>query len=814
MEWQTLVSEIRHSVKSLRRNPFYTLFLVGTLAVSMAGTLCIFAIVDAVLFRALPYPESERIVIFHWFSPGGKVSNLTSAQLFFFLRQHANSFKPIAASAASTTGANMITADVPQYVKILPVSADYFDTLGIEPSLGRGFLEEEDVPGGDHSVVLSYSLWQNTFSGDRNVLNRQIQIGPQSYRVIGVMPRQFESYPEADVWLPLQLSAGTAGNNFIQLAKRRAEVDDRRSVDELARLSQQFLKEFPSKSGIHGLYLSDERFRDYLVGDSGTGLLAMLASVCFVLLITMANLGTLFMSRMSVYERELAIRAALGAASKRLQRLVLIDSLVLSVLGTVAGVFFAYVLLPIFLSLAPQDLPRAGEIRLGSDVLFLAIGLALFSTVALAMIPLFRIRRMNIQSALRDGTRAKGRLVTSFRTAHILLTAEAAASIVLLLGAILLVGSFLQVRSVPLGFVPESRYVVQVSLANQQLKTAGGVSSFTNDVLSRIQSSTGVVRAAAITGLPFESGLNVPMYPFGHKELNIDDVEYRTVTPDYFQTIGMTLINGRPFIEADNRESAAPIAVVNETLAHKWWPGKSSMGEHIVIAEGLGAVLADKQREVVGVVADVHEAGLDKSPPPTIFVPQAQQPNGYAAITNEAFFLSFVVQSAGSSDISHIVRNAVREVRSQLPIASTRPAVDLVRSSLANFRFHAWLTGAFAGFAVLLTFIGLYGLLSYQISLRKKEIGVRMALGAQRGQVLLSVIRESLLLVGIGAVIGTFGGWLLSRFLTSLLYGITANNPMIYIALILICLFIALAAAWMPAQRAVRIDPIVALKVD
>jgi predicted permease len=808
-----LLFEIRLSLRSLCRHPVFAIVFVIIFALSIAGTVSIYTLVDAVLFRPLPYPQDSQLVTIHRYDPRGKVSDFVSASTFVFLQENARSFSAIAAIAGASSGSNLSADKGPVYVRSLSVSQGYFQTLGVRPMLGREFLEEEARSGGPGAIVLSHSLWVTRFGTDPSILGSQVHIGDGSYKIVGVMPASFHSFPSADAWLPLPINrTDSVANKYIVIGRAQPDFTITQVSNELVLLSPQMPRN-PRDSSGSAKVLRPESYQDYLVGKSRRGLMALLGAVCMVLLIACTNLTALFMSRTAVYDRELSIRAALGATGNRLIRIVLIDSSVLSIMGAVLGLALASVALPLLSHIVPVELPGLSSLSIDPRVVLLVLVFAAVCALLFGSIPALRARRTDVYSTLKDGhsqSLTKGRRFPMF---HVLVSAETAVSIVLLTAAGLLVGSFVRLRSVPLGFDPDHLFVCQLSLNGQRYQTALSTAQLADDVLSKLQSVSGVASAGAISGLPFENGLNIPMYPSGHKEAVINAGEYRQISAGYFKAMGITMKRGRQFQNFDSAESL-PVAIVNEAMAQRFWHGSSPVGDHVLVGDGLGQGLADKPREIVGVVADVHETGLDKPASPTLFVPLAQQPDSYATLTNQFFFLSFLLRSSAGDDVMRIMQGAVHDVQPDLPLAVVHPIRDVIDSSIARPRIYSWIVSVFAAFALLLTATNLYGLLSYQISQRTRDIGIRMALGAQRKHVLFSVLRAYVLLVAAGAIVGVVAAIASTRLISTLLYGIGPNDPMTYISVVVMMLVVTSAAAWIPSHSATRVNPVAALRKE
>lgn len=778
---------------------------VATLALGIAGNTLVFSVVNAMLLNPLPYPEPERLVILHW-----QDQNDLSASAFFQVKNSTHSFSSVMAFYPVDVGVNVSGEGQPQYVKALSVSRDFFQTLGIFPELGSPFRAEQDEANAPRTVVLSYRLWSR-FDRDPSLLGRDLMVNGTACKIIGIMPRRFRSYPDADVWLPLQLSPGAAdsGSNYRVVARLADGVSRQKAEIELAGLERQF-----SPASLRTAQKATpviEDFRGFLVDRGRKGLAILSAAAGSVFLLVCINVAVLILVRVAANTEASAIRMALGASRGRLLMSRLSESFLLSAISSVLGLIMAKESLPVLLALWPADLPLASSIVIDRHVLLFTLLICILSPFLFGLAPALKLTRANIGQVLARATRTVSMSGEQLRTIRLLVFCQVALTIVILTGATLLLQTLFHLYSVPLGFQSERVMVAQVSLTGEKYRTTSATTRLIQQVLEQLRRVPGVESVAAVQGLPLESGLNLPLYPVSMPHALDHADEYRPVTFDYFRTLHIPLRAGR-FFTATDAAGAAPVAIINETTARRWWPDKPAVGQFLKVSNELGPEFADEQREIVGVVSDFREKGPWLPPPPTVFVAMNQMPDKITAFCNKVFLASFVIRTSVRGDLGNPIRNAIQSADPDLPVASLRPFSQVLDKSLANTRFVALVTTSFSSLALLLATIGLYGLLSYQMRLRTREIAMRLVLGADRLQVVCMVAANAAKLILFAVLAGLGGSLIIRNLLRSLLYNVQDSSLFVTVATGPLLGLFALTVSLLTAVRASAIEPVSVLR--
>lgn len=804
-----LFRDVRYSIRSLRRSPGFAWIAVSTLGLGIAANVIVFSIVDGVILRPLPFKNADQIVVARWQNVQQPQSEV-SAAVFFLLKDHSRSLQNVAAVYPQEIGVNLGGVQSPRYVAALRVSESFFRTLESEPALGRVFTHEEDQSGAEGTVVLSCRLWETVFNRDPQAVGRVLKVNGAPYTVIGIMPQGFRSYPDADIWIPLQLNPTNAdpGSDYLVLASLKTGVFISQAEQELDSLVKAYPVSYLSGISSANVRLHLERLDHLRTSRFRRNLGILFGAVALVLLAACTNLMILVLVRGFGRTQELAIRVALGSGRSRLLQLFLIESLLLALLGGVIGVTLAVELLPLVLSFVPIDLLQAGTIQINQQALLFGFAVSLLMAVAVGITPALKVAGTRIQEMLRQASRETTPNLRQTRLAQALVGVETALAVILLGTALLLLRSFLDLEAVNPGFDPHRVWVVQLSLAADEYRTTKSSSRLVDRITEKLQSLVQVEAVGTIGGLPLERGLNLPIYPSEAPEKIIHAVEYRIVSGDYFKALRIQVIAGRPFLRSD--DAGHPVAIINQTLAHKWWPGENAIGHWVRTGEEVG--LPDHPRQIVGVVADAHDAGLGQTPPSVLFVPEQQVPDSITTFVNKLFLVSMLVRTRNGQDVSDRIRDAVLSADPALSIASLRPMIEVVTESLSRPIFYAWLTSGFALFSLILMAIGVYGLLSYHVTLRTPEIGLRVAVGATRFQIVMLILKRGAQPSLIGMTLGLISSLFLARILGSMLY-----NPHYVFLKLLIgdTLFVgsvALLAILLTAARASAIEPLTILR--
>jgi putative ABC transport system permease protein len=802
---ENVVADVRFAVRALLRAPSFALAAILTVALGIGASTAIFTVVDAVLLRPMPIPHPEDFTYVGWvWDKGGDIPALSSFQ-YEFVRQHNRSFEAVA--TFRTEEAHLgDAADASPPVHGLRVSGAFFRTMGFAPRLGREFDATELETGEPLVVILGDALWRTRFGADSGVVGRQIRLDGEQRTVVGVLPDDFRFPPatEYDGYLiPFAIRADPVdeGHNTNAIARLRHGTSDAARSADLAALSQAFRTAYPA------LALPNEGFklfahRDVYVGSVRRTLWVLFGAVSLVLLIACANTATLLLVRASAREREIAVRASIGAGPGRILQQLLTEGLVLSVLSSALGVLLGTLALRGFLAAAPAALPTGFQPQLDARTLGYAVALSIGTGLVFglaAAVPSFRLR---LHSGLLSG--ARGATGGSTRTRETLIFLETSSAVVLLAGATLLAASFARLVRVDPGF--DADRVMALRLG--QLPSTYDPERrdlLVDGLLERIRRSPGVEYAAAAPNLPLERGMNFPVDTREHPELATGAVELRFISPDYFATLGVPLLAGRDFGRGDVRGSE-PVAIVNQAFARRFWGNASPLGHTIQIGHFRDHWVASRmehQTRVIGVVGDIHELGLDRAPRPTVLIPRTQSSEGTPVL---------LVRGAVAQLATMLRREALAEEPQLAP--TIEPLSAVVSRSVAGPRFRALLIGTFAGSALLLAGIGIFGVIASVVQQRTREIGIRLSLGASGAAVALRVARRCLASVTAGTVVGLLTFWALRRFLSSMLYDTSTGDPRILAIAVSILALVAALAAWIPARRASHVDPAITLRLD
>jgi putative ABC transport system permease protein len=800
-----MLTDLRYAFRQLIKSPSFTAIAILTLALGIGACTAIFSVVNTVLLRPLNYPEPDRIVSIRETNlPQFPVFSVSPPNYLDWEKQ-TKSYEYLAAY----TGADLnLTGDgEPQQLSGLKATAHYFDVYGVKPILGRMWLPEEDAQGKDHVVVLSYHFWQRVFGGAADVVGRSIQLNGEPYTVVGIAQVGFGLTSKVEAWTPLAFKPEETANNargdhYINVVGRlRPGVTVAQARAELELLATQLAKQYPDSNKGWGIFLMLSQ--DYIVRDVKPVLYTLLGAVGCVLLIACANLANLLLARASARSREISIRAALGAGRGRLIRQLLTESVVLAVGGGVAGVILARWGLDALLALAPSSLPRISEIHLDSGVLIFSLALSIITGLVFGIAPAWLAARADVNEALKQGTRgsteggARGRL----RSALVVL--EVTFALMLLGGAGLLARSFMQLAHVDPGFTPENATLLQLSLPQKKYAMPEQQTAFADALLERVKVLPGVQWAGITHSMPLLGGYVLTFSIEGRPPIAPSDqpsASYYAVTPDYFRAMGIRLIRGRTFTPRDDAK-APRVAIINEAFARQFFPNEDPIGKRIDIDLG-----PDAWREIVGIVGDIKQNGPDQATSAQSYEPFAQKP--FSSI-------DLVIRTKGApAALLGALRPAVYAVDKDQPVGAIRPLEEILADSIARQRFAMTLLSVFSVVALVIAAVGIYGVMAYNVVQRTGEFGIRMALGAQRGDVLRLVLTQGGKLVGLGLIIGLAATLAASRAMGSMLFNTSAQDPLTLGGITLLLGAVALAACLLPASRATKVNPIEALRAE
>ncbi len=799
--------DLSYAVRRLRRSPGFTLVAVLTLALGIGATSAIFSVVNAVLLRPLPHPEPERLVQLQATWKGKDVAYL-SPQNFLDIEAQARSFERL--SAMDGGGVTLTGLGSPERLEAASVSAAFFDVMRARPLLGRGFVAGENEPGRSKVAVLGHRLWLDRFGGDPNIVGRSVQIDREPRTVVGVAPAAF-SFPDgAQVWLPLeydeQFRTKSRGAWYLQVVGRLAPgatVEGAR--EEMRTIAARLAAAYPdANEGVGG---SAASLHEATVGETRRALLVLLGAVGLVLLVACVNVANLQLARVSGREGELAVRAALGAGRGRIARQLLTESVLLAVAGGALGVLLAGVLVDGLLSLQPQDVPRLAEVRLDRSVLGFAALLSLATSLLFGAFPALRTSRRATAQSLRQGSRAVLAGTRPGLRAG-LVVGQIALAMVLLAGAGLLVRSFTLLRSVDPGFDVRSALSFRVSLPGSAYADDTRLVAFHQGLDERLRALPGVRAVGAISSLPLAGGNFIISFTVdGRPELppaQQPSLDVAIATPGYFRAMGTDLVRGRGFTPGDD-ERAPQVVLLSEAAVRRHFAGEDPIGK--VIRLGLGRGRGRKAGgEVVGVVRDVKRHGLAKASPPEIYLPYAQYPVQSMAVVLRT--------DVPPRSLAAAAERVVHGLDPELPVVRLATLEELVARSISQPRFYTLLLAAFASSALFLAALGLFGVMSYAVAQRTRELSVRLALGARPQSLLRMVLREAMALGLAGAALGLLGALVVSRSLEALLYSVSPSDPVTLSVTALVLVATTLLAGYLPARRATRVDPVVALRSE
>lgn len=819
---QTLWQDLRYGLRMLRNNPGFTFVVVFTLALGIGANTAIFSVINAVLLKPLPFPEPQRLAAVGT-TEGASRNNLGSVSYPDFADYQAQSKSFEQMAVYRSRNFTLTTHEGAARLRGAVVSAELFPLLGVNPLVGRTFEQREDKAGGGRAVILSHSLWQRRFSGDAGIVGKPLTVNGTPYIVVGVMPAgfRFPVEPEpVEFWTNLAPDAEgpgalttQRGNHSMQaIGRLKADASIAQANSELETIARNLEKQY--KDTNTGFSARAKLLLAEMTGNIKTSLFVIFAAVGCVLLIGCANVANLLLARAASRRREIAVRAALGASGWRIMRQLLTESLLLGLIGGTAGALVASFGTDLLLKLTPADIPRLTETRMDARVLLFTLGVSLITGLLMGLVPAWQTFKLDVHGVLKDGGHGTtGGLKKSARGAFVV--AEVAITMVLLIAAGLLLQSFARLVRTNAGFNPERLLTMRLTLPDGIYTTNEQRVSFNNRLLAAVERLPGVSSFSTVTPLPLSRnnivvGFNIEGRPNEKGVPYPYETAMRLVSPGYFRTFGITLKQGRDFTARDTMESP-PVVIINESLARKHFPNENPLGKRINPSISVGGEPA--MREIIGVVADTRGQSLGQEARPEIYTSVAQLPafdSLSLAVRTEAEQQGVI----GPQRLIEMLREEIMKIDRNVPIYDVQTFDEYVSASVAQPRFNSLLVGLFAGTALLLTAVGLYGVVAYSVVQRTQEIGVRMAFGAEKRDVLALIIRQGLGLVLIGTVIGLAGAFAATRLLASLLYGVGAGDPLTFAGVSLVMLFVTLAACWIPAQRAARIDPMAALRCE
>jgi len=804
--------DVRYGIRSLLKAPGFAAVAILTLALGIGANSAIFSFVDGVLLKPLPYPDPERILLL-WEKPPGGGNNVVSALNYTDWHDQSSSFTAVAA----VTGSSQMTLTgrgEPTLLRVSRVSAGYFDILGVKPMLGRTFAPDEDVPGKEHVVVMSHRLWANDFGSDPSLVGKTITLNGEAYTVIGVMPegsvfdRTFNR-----MWRPLAFSPGERTRNFHWLqvfARLKPGVSIEQARAEMDGIGARIAQDFPDSN--KGWGVSTLRYMDQIVGaQMRSSLYVLMSAVGMLLLIGCANLANLTLARGTSREREVAVRASLGAGRGRLVRQFLTENIVLAGAGGLVGLVVGYAFIKLLsILLPPFSLPAVAKVAMDTRVLAFSFVLSVATGLIFGLAPALHATKPDLASAMKEGGRGSSGDSGRRRLRSALVVVEVALAFILLAGGGLLVRSFFQMLNVPLGFDPTNVLTLRLPIPGDRFPDGDRLNAYVRSMVDRIRTVPGVRSAAAADALPLEGFNNgMPFLIAGREAVdraNRQACGFKMVQADYFRVLGIQVIKGRPFTDRDVK-GGPPVAIVNQVFANRFLQGQDPIGQRVLVQEivpGKPQLGPEIPWEIVGVIADERTGSLEGTTRAGMYVPIEQSPSAFVSVVLRA--------QLAPEPLTRAVTAAVHEVDKDQVVSDVRTLEQIKSESAATNKLRTTLLAVFAGLAVLLSAIGIYGVISYTVAQRTHELGVRAALGAPKSALLGMVLRNGMTLAGLGLVLGLVGALALTRLLATLLIGVGARDPLTLSVSAAMLAAVALVACYVPARRAAKLDPVAALR--
>ena len=814
-----LWNDIKHSLHMFIKNPGFTLAATAALALGIGTNTAIFTVVNAVLLKPLSYPDADRIVQFLSAYPDGSGA-AASITKFHIWQQQTAVFQEVAAYDFGGPGFNM-TGDRPEQVHGLHVTEGYFRLFGAPVMLGRTFTRQEDLPNGGKVVVLSYGLWQRKFGGNRNIAGSSLSLGNEPYTVVGVLAPSFQTDPASDLWLPFQFEPNSTnqGHYFLSAGLLKPGVTLVQANAQMKLAAAQFHRTYPDVDP--KMSFAVQPLRDTIVSGVRSSLFVLLGAVGMVLLIACANVANLLLVRATGRKREFAIRSALGAGRSRIIRQLLTESVLLSVTGGILGLILGFAGVRALLAVSPAGLPRIGEngaaVGLDWRVLCFTLAVSLLTGILFGLFPAVSASRADLNSSLKESSSRSGTGFRQSKARSLLVISEVSLALVLLIGAALLIRTFLALRSVNPGFDPHHVLTLEMSLTGDRFQKTAGVAQLSRDGRERLNAIPGVEASASTCCLPLEGGFGLPFRVVGRlpaKDGQDPGAGWMNVSPGYFSVFKIPILRGRDFTDKDST-GAPGVALINQAMAKQFWPKENPVGQQILIGKGVGPEFDEPARQIVGVVGDIHDGGLNRDPFPMMIVPQAQVTDGMTALNARIGPVGWLVRTHGDPrQAIAAVTEQLRQASGGFPVARVRPMEEIVVSSTARDSFNMLLLTIFGAVALILAAIGIYGLMAYSVQQRTQEMGIRMALGADRSTIRKLVVWHGMRLAIIGVVLGIAAAFGLTRLISSFLFGVKSWDPFVFVTVPIVLSAVALLAVWLPATRAAKLDPMQALRIE
>ena len=804
---ETAWRDVRFGVRALVHSPIFSVVTVLSLALGIGANTAIFSVVNGLLLRPLPYPEPEQIVHVWHTPPQQSFPGLdrfsVSPANYFDWKAQSSAFEQMA--VYTDMGFSLSTSNDPLSLIGAPVSSDFFSVLRTNAMLGRTFTPDEEQPGRDQVVVIGHGLWQRAFGANPNVIGQTLTINSRSFTVVGIMPAGFEFPREAELWVPLAWDEKERQvrsiHDYLVVARLKQNVSPEQAQAEMSTISSRLEQQYPEENKGWGAVVIP--LREDLVGDIRLALLVLFCAVGFVLLIACANVANLMLARGANRQKEMAVRIALGAGRARLVRQLLTESVLLAVTGGVLGLLLAVWGSKMLVQLG--SLPNTGDIGIDTWALGFTLLVSFGAGIIIGIVPALQFTRTSLSDTLKQGSGRTGGSSIKQHTRKALVISEVALSLVLLIGAGLMIRSFWKLQNVNPGFDPSNASTMSIVLNWIRYSEPHQRLAFFDRAIEQIRAVPGVVSVGASTKIPLAGGGSTQPFSIEGRPAGAvaeqPMAQTRYITPDYFRTIGIPLRQGRFFSDND-RENSVPVIIISEAMVQRFWPGESPVGKRLTptfhIEQGA--------REIVGVVGDVKASGLDVDSSAMMYMPYKQSPLP---------FMSFVVRTASNPEgLIQPVSRAIYSIDKEQALTDVQTMDQVLMKSLSDRRFNMTLLLAFAGVALVLAAVGVYGVMNYTVTLRRRELGIRMALGAERRDVLRLVLRQGLTLTLIGVAAGLLSAYGLTRLMASLLFGVTATDYLTFASVSAVLIAVGVAASYMPARRATKVNPTIALRAE
>ena len=812
-----LGGDIKHALHMFIKNPGFTIAVVAALALGIGADTAIFSVVNTVLLKPLTYPEPDRIVQLLCTGPGGEGACGSATKLHVWQNQIAV-FQDVAGYDGG--GGMNLTGGIPEQVHGVHVTEQYFRVFGAPFAVGRGFTPEEDRPHGGSVVVLSYGLWKRKYGGDPQMVGKSISIANLPYTVVGVVGPDFDTDPQADLWIPYQFDPNTSdqAHYFVAAGRLKPGITIPQVQAQLKIAALEFNRKYPGINQRGGF--DAQLLKDSVVSDVRSSLLVLIGAVSFVLLIACANVANLLMVRAAGLSREFAIRVALGAGRARIIRQLLTESVLLSLTGGVLGLVLGLTGVRALLAVSPGNIPRIGEngtsVGLDWRVALFTLAISLGTGILFGLIPALSASKPDLNSGMKESSKGSGASFRQSKARSLLVISEVSLALVLLVGASLLIRTFIALRAVDPGFNSHNVLTMEMALNGPRFEKTASVAQVIRIGRERLNALPGVVSASATNSVPLAGGFGLPFTIVGRPNNGQPEgAGWMAVSPGYYDAFKIPILRGRDFTDNDTA-GAQGVAIINQAFAKQFWKnGENPVGQQIVIGHGVGPEFEEPARLIVGVVGDVRDGGLNRNPGPKMVVPLAQMTDGLTELNSKVAPISWVIRTQGEPhQVASAATEELRKASGGLPVARIRSMEEVVVRSTARQDFNMLLLTIFGGSALILAAIGIYGLMAYSVQQRTQEIGIRMAMGADRARITKMVVWQGMRLTLVGVVIGVGAAFGLTKLVASLLFGVKQWDPIVFVSVPLVLSAVALFAVWLPALRASKLNPMEALRTE